>query len=61
MMLFNFTVDFENGTSITDDFNGMDEFNNWVNVAIADFGKVIFIKLNRIEKTEHFFSPDVMP
>ena len=40
-----FTVEFENGTAITDDFSDRDDFNNWVRTAIADFGNITYIKI----------------
>lgn len=40
-----FTVEFENGTAITDDFSDRDAFNNWVRNAIADFGNITYIKI----------------
>lgn len=42
----NITVEFSNGTSITDSFVSLDEFNLWIDNAIRDFGPVVYIKMN---------------
>jgi len=39
------TVDFENGTSITDKFRDYDDFNLWVSTAIEQFGHIVFIEI----------------
>lgn len=41
-----FTVEFSNGTSITDQFISPDDFNIWVESAIKDFGPIVYIKIN---------------
>lgn len=39
------TVEFANGTAITDKFSDKDDFNLWVKNAIADFGNIVYIKI----------------
>lgn len=40
-----FTVEFENGTAITDKFSDKNDFNNWAKTAMADFGSITYIKI----------------
>jgi len=39
------TVEFANGTAITDSFSDKENFNQWVKDAIADFGMVVYIEI----------------
>lgn len=39
------TVEFANGTAITDKFSDKDDFNLWVKNAIADFGNIVYIEI----------------
>ena len=43
--MFEATVEFANGTAITDEFSDKDDFNLWVKIAIADFGNIVYIKI----------------
>lgn len=38
------TVEFADGTAITDKFSDKDDFNLWIKNAIADFGNVVYIE-----------------
>lgn len=38
-------VEFENGNFILDKFSDKEDFNRWVETAIADFGKIIYIEI----------------
>ena len=40
-----FMVEFANGTAITDKFTDKEDFNLWIENAIADFGDVVYIKI----------------
>lgn len=39
------TVEFANGTAITDKFSDREDFNCWVKSAIADFGNIVYIQI----------------
>lgn len=43
--MFKATVEFSNGTAITDKFSDKDDFNLWVKNAVADFGNIVYIKI----------------
>ena len=43
--MFKATVEFSNGTAITDKFSDKDDFNLWARNAIADFGNIIYIQI----------------
>ncbi len=43
--MYKITVEFANGTAITDKFSDKEDFNSWIKNAIADFGKAVYIEI----------------